>query len=241
MMMRSMMVLVLALSGCGKLGQVGRAPEFSALEGSNQHYAMYASEMPQDIPPGTPSDDSSLWTAGTDSLFGDRRAAQRGDILTVVIEIDDSASISNSTGRNRSGNVKSGLPEFLGIPQRIDESLPEGASMAEALETRSSSTFKGSGNVARTEQLTLRVAATVVEELPNGVLRIEGQQEVRVNFEMRELIVTGYVRPIDISRQNEITYDKIAGARIAYGGRGQITDVQQPTYGQQVAEIVMPF
>ena len=81
----------------------------------------------------------------------------------------------------------------------------------------------------------------MVEELPNGVLRIEGQQEVRVNFEMRELIVTGFVRPADISRQNEITYDKIAGARIAYGGRGQITDVQQPTYGQQVADIVMPF
>jgi flagellar L-ring protein FlgH len=109
------------------------------------------------------------------------------------------------------------------------------------VESGSSSTFKGSGNVARTEQLTLRIAATVVEELPNGVLRVEGQQEVRVNFEMRELIVTGFVRPADISRQNEITYDKIAGARIAYGGRGQITDMQQPTYGQQAADIVLPF
>ncbi|MGL4238150.1 flagellar basal body L-ring protein FlgH [Tabrizicola sp.] len=239
--MRSVLVLALALAGCGKLGQVGRAPEFSGLEGSNQHYAMYSAALPDDLPPETPSDASSLWTAGTDSLFGDRRAAQRGDIVTVVIEIDDSASISNSTGRNRSGEQTSGLPEFLGIPQRIDEGLPDGASMAEAFEMSSSSTFKGSGSVSRKEKLTLRIAATVVEELPNGVLRIEGQQEVRVNFEMRELIVTGYVRPIDISRQNEITYDKIAGARIAYGGRGQITDMQQPTYGQQVAEIVMPF
>jgi len=113
--------------------------------------------------------------------------------------------------------------------------------MDSAYESSSSSTFKGSGNVTRKEQLTLRIAATIVEELPNGVLRIEGQQEVRVNFEMRELIVTGYVRPIDISRNNEITYDKIAGARISYGGQGQITDFQQPTYGQQVADIVMPF
>lgn len=87
----------------------------------------------------------------------------------------------------------------------------------------------------------LRVAATVVETLPNGVLRIEGSQEVRVNFELRELIVTGYVRPQDISRQNEITYDKIAGARVSYGGRGQITDVQQPRYGQQITDIVLPF
>jgi flagellar L-ring protein FlgH len=172
MMLRSVFVLALTLAGCGKLGQVGRAPEFSPVAGSDQHYAMYSSSFPEDVLPGAPSDDSSLWTAGTDSLFGDRRAATRGDILTVVIEIDDSASISNSTGRNRSGQQKSGLPELLGIPQRIDESLPDGASLAEAYESNSSSTFKGSGSVSRTEKLTLRVAATVVEELPNGVLRI---------------------------------------------------------------------
>jgi flagellar L-ring protein precursor FlgH len=241
MMMRILMVGVLAVSGCGKLEQVGRAPEFTGLEGTDQHYAMYASDMPKDIPTKTASDGSSLWESGTQSLFGDRRAARRGDIVTVVIEINDSASISNSTGRSRSGQQKSGLPDFLGIPQRIDESLPDGASMASAYESKSSSTFKGQGSVSRNEKLTLRIAATVVEELPNGVLKVEGQQEVRVNFEMRELIVTGYVRPTDISRQNEITYDKIAGARISYGGRGQITDVQQPTYGQQVADIVMPF
>jgi flagellar L-ring protein precursor FlgH len=241
MMMRSFLLLALLAAGCGKLDQVGRAPEFSPVAGSDQHYAMYSASLPEDLPPGTPTDESSLWTAGTESLFGDRRAAQRGDILTVVIEIDDSASISNTTGRNRSGQQKAGIPDFLGIPQRIDESLPDGASMAEAYESKSSSTFKGSGSVSRNEKLTLRIAATVVEELPNGVLRIEGQQEVRVNFEMRELIVTGFVRPIDVSRQNEITYDKIAGARIAYGGRGQITDFQQPTYGQQAADIVLPF
>jgi flagellar L-ring protein FlgH len=235
------LVVAVALGGCGKLSQVGKAPDFSPIEGGSQHHAMYSASLPEDLAPETPTDASSLWSGGTDSLFGDRRAAQRGDILTVVIEIDDSAAISNSTGRSRNGKQSSGLPEFLGIPQRIDEQLPDGASVAEAFETESSSTFKGSGNVSRKEQLTLRIAATVVEELPNGVLRIEGQQEVRVNFELRELIVTGFVRPIDISRQNEITYDKIAGARIAYGGRGQITDVQQPTYGQQAADILLPF
>ena len=241
MLMRPVLLFCVTVAGCGKLGQVGRAPEFSGLEGSGQHYAMYSGTLPEDVAAATPSDASSLWTGGTESLFGDRRAAQRGDILTVVIEIDDSASISNTTGRNRSGSQKSGLPELFGIPQRIDESLPGGASMAEAYESKSSSTFKGSGSVARNEQLTLRIAATVVEELPNGVLRIEGQQEVRVNYELRELVVTGFVRPIDISRQNEITYDKIAGARVAYGGRGQISDMQQPTYGQQAADILLPF
>ena len=240
-MARWLLLSATTLAGCGDIGDVGRAPSFSGIAGSDQHHAMYSARLPQDMAPATPSDASSLWTGGTDSLFGDRRAAGRGDILTVVIEIDDSASISNSTDRSRDGAQRSGLPEFLGIPQRIDGSLPEGATMAEAVETRSSSTFEGSGSVSREEQLTLRIAATVVEELPNGVLRIEGQQEVRVNFELRELVVTGYVRPIDISRQNEITYDKIAGARVSYGGRGQISDFQQPAYGQQLADIVLPF
>lgn len=239
--MRLLIALLAMLPACSKLGEVGKAPAFSPLEGSYQHHAMYSNPMPEFAEPEGPTTQSSLWTAGDGSLFGDRRAGQRGDILTVVIEIDDKAEISNSTGRNRSGSQNMAIPSLLGIPQRIDRALPAGASMANAVETSSSSTFAGDGSVSRNEKLTLRVAATVVEELPNGVLRIEGQQEVRVNFELRELMVSGYVRPADISRQNEITYDRIAGARIAYGGRGQITDVQQPRYGEQVADIVLPF
>ena len=232
---------LLPLLGCSNLAQVGKSPDFSPLEGGNQHHAIYSTPMPKSSMPSGPAGTSSLWAAGSESLLGDRRAARRGDILTVVIEIDDSAEISNSTGRSRTGAQNMGIPQLFGLPQRADRALPEGASMAEAVSTSSASTFAGTGEVSRSEQLTLRVAATVVDELPNGVLRIEGQQEVRVNFELRELIVTGYVRPADISRRNEITYDKIAGARISYGGRGQITDVQQPRYGQQVADILLPF
>lgn len=236
-----LIMLCLAIAGCGRLAQVGRAPEFSPLEGSYQHHAMYSMPMPEEADQNLPADESSLWTAGRSSLFGDRRAGHRGDILTVVIEIDDKAEISNTTDRSRDSREKMGIPSLFGIPQRIDRELPDGASMAEAADTSSTSSYEGQGSVARKEKLTLRVAATVVEELANGVLRIEGQQEVRVNNELRELLVTGYVRPVDISRQNEITYDKIAGARISYGGRGQITDVQQPRYGQQVADVILPF
>ncbi len=235
------LVLVLLVAGCARLEQVGRAPDFSPLEGSYQHHAMYSAPLPEYADANGPTAASSLWTAGRSSLFGDRRAAGRGDILTVVIEIDDSAEISNSSGRTRAGSETMGIPSLLGIPQRLDAELADGATMADAVKTNSASAYTGAGTVSRTEQLTLRVAATVVEDLPNGVLRIEGQQEVRVNNELRELIVTGYVRPADISRQNEITYDKIAGARISYGGRGQITDVQQPRFGQQIADIVLPF
>ena len=220
---------------------VGRAPGFEPLEGSNQYHAMYSAPLPESSGPNGPGAASSLWSADRGALFGDSRAAQRGDILTVVIEIDDSAKISNSTGRSRKGAESMGIPSLFGIPQRLDPMLPDGASLADAADATSSSSYQGDGSVSRAEKLTLRVAATVVEKLPNGVLRIEGRQEVRVNFELRELIVTGYVRPVDISRRNEVTYDKIAGAQISYGGRGQITDVQQPRYGQQVADIVLPF
>lgn len=239
--MRMTLFFLLLLPSCTSLSQVGKAPDFSALEGSYQHHAMYSNPLPNQSDANGPSDASSLWTASRASLLGDRRAGQRGDILTVVIEIDDKAEISNSSDRSRSGNQSMGLPQLFGIPQRVDRLLPEESTMAEAVQSNSSSTFSGDGSVSRKEKLTLRIAATIVEELPNGVLRIEGQQEVRVNFELRELIVTGYVRPADISRGNEVTYDKIAGARISYGGKGQITDVQQPRYGQQITDLLLPF
>jgi flagellar L-ring protein precursor FlgH len=113
--------------------------------------------------------------------------------------------------------------------------------MANGVSIDSDSDSRGTGSVRRNEKLTLRVAATIVDVLPNGVLSIQGSQEVRVNFEMRELLVTGFVRPADISRQNEITYDKIASARVSYGGRGQISDMQQPRIGQQILDAVLPF
>jgi flagellar L-ring protein precursor FlgH len=174
-------------------------------------------------------------------LLGDRRAIQQGDILTVVIEIDEEAEISNATDRSRSGSESLGIPSLFGLPQRIDRDLPEGASLGDAVSISSSSSSSGDGSVRRNEKLTLRVAATIVDVLPNGVLAISGSQELRVNFEMRELLVSGYVRPGDISRQNEITYDKIASARVSYGGRGQITDVQQPRIGQQVLDVILPY
>lgn len=233
-------VLCTALAACQSLDRVGKAPAFTPADGGDEYLAMTSPGLPAE-PGGRYSSDASLWSGNRTSLLGDRRAGQRGDILTVVIEIDEKAEISNSTGRSRSGSDKVGIPSLLGIPQRINEALPEGASLDEAYATNTSSKYQGNGSVQRKEKLTLRVAATVTEVLPNGVLRLEGTQEVRVNFEVRELIVTGFVRPEDVSRQNEITYDKIAGARISYGGRGQITDVQQPRYGQQVADIILPF
>jgi len=229
------------LAACQPLGEVGRAPAFTPPETSVEHAALYRMPLPKTTETWRITDQASLWSAGQRSLLGDRRASRQGDILTVVIEINDSAEMSNNTSNGRSGSNSMAVPQFFGIPQVIDRNLPGGLQLGAGIETNSASSFSGSGTVRRNEKLTLRVASTVVERLPNGVMKIEGRQEVRVNHELRELLVTGFVRAEDISRKNEITYDKIAGARISYGGRGIISNVQQPRYGAQITEIIAPF
>ncbi len=237
----SLLALILLVSACGRMNHIGKPPDFTPPTQSPERVAMIASGIPDAAPLNRKSEAASLWSGGQTSLLGDRRAIKRGDIMTVVIEIDESAEISNSTNRSRSGSESLEIPQFFGIPQRINQGITDGASLDNAVDLGSSSKSNGSGSVKRSETLTLRIAATITDVLPNGILAIEGAQEVRVNFEMRELLVSGYVRPEDISRQNEITYDKIASARISYGGRGQISDMQQPRIGQQVLDVVLPF
>ncbi|WP_083096714.1 flagellar basal body L-ring protein FlgH [Pseudophaeobacter leonis] len=229
------------LGACARMDHLGKAPSLTPAAETPEHVAMLWQGLPTEIQNQRAVDGASLWSGSQNSLLGDRRAINKGDILTVVIQIDEEAEISNDTTRTRSSAESLGVPHLLGLPQRLDEHLPEGASSATAVDLTGSSSSKGNGSVKRSEKLELRVAATIVDVLPNGVLAISGNQEVRVNFELRELLVSGYVRPQDISRQNEITYDKIASARVSYGGRGQITDVQQPRYGQQVLDAILPF
>ena len=235
------MLGLVVLGGCARMDHIGKPPSFTPGNETDEHVAMLYQGLPLTSQPQRAVDNSSLWSGSRQSLLGDRRATKKGDILTVVIEIDEKASISNETDRSRSSSESMQLPQLFGLPQRLNEQLPTGASSSELVDLGSSSSSGGSGSVSRSEKLELRVAATVVDVLPNGVLAISGSQELRVNFELRELLVSGYVRPDDISRQNEVTYDKIASARVSYGGRGQITDVQQPRYGQQVLDAILPF
>ena len=236
-----LLLTILALSACGRLDHLGKPPSFTPNEESAEQVAMLWPGLPLHTQTQRVVDKSSLWSGGQQSLLGDQRAIKKGDILTVVIELDEEAEFSNNTSRSRSGSEALEIANLFGLPQRAQDHLPEGVTLDDAVEIESDSSSSGRGSVRRNEKLTLRVAATVLDVLPNGVLSISGSQELRVNFELRELLVAGYVRPQDISRQNEITYDKIASARVSYGGRGQITDVQQPRLGQQILDSILPY
>ena len=236
----------LILSACnGQLDHVGRPPPMTApgnaqpvIEPPDPQRVALA---PPPAPPSTVERTGSLWQSGPKSLFGDRRARNVGDIVTVLIEIEDEAAITNSTSRSRTGSDNVAVGAAYGLTSLADKLLPGGDTLNPAVEAESSHSTAGSGRISREEEITLRLAATVVNVLPNGHLVIRGSQELRVNFELRDLQIAGIVRPEDISRRNVITYDKIADARVAYGGRGHLTDVQQPRIGQQVIDLLSPF
>ena len=236
-----LLALLLLPAACGRTQQVTRAPELSPIDNTPEQYAMMAPPMPVAERSSTPTGGASLWARDRASLLGDRRAMKHGDILTVVIEIDERAEIQNSTQRQRSASEQMGVPSLFGLPSVISSVLPGGASLDTAVGLDSTSSARGDGSTSRNESLELRVAGVVTDVLPNGVLAIRGSQEVRVNNELRELLVTGFVRPEDVSRLNEITYDKIASARISYGGRGSIAEAQGPRRGQRILDRALPF
>jgi len=228
-------------SGCSsidRLSQIGEQPKLSAIDNPTTQPGYKPVQMPMPKPEVASYNPNSLWRNGSRAFFRDQRAARVGDLLTVTVNITDKANLSNETQRSRTGTENSNINDFLGaktITQPL-KVLP-----GNLLATTSASSADGKGSVNRQESLTTNVAAVVTQVLANGNLVVEGKQEIRVNFEIRELIVAGVVRPEDIQSDNTIDSSKIAQARIAYGGRGQIMDVQQPRYGQQVVDVLLPF
>ncbi len=195
---------------------------------------------PQNMTQNNPQS-MSLWSSSPKSLFGDRRASQYGDILTVVIEIDDEAEIKNSIDKSRTSDQDFSIGAFFGIPELVNQNLPAGSSLSPAVDLNRSSNISGNGNIKREEKITLRLAARVTDVMANGYLSLAGRQEIMVNNETRYLQVTGLVRTQDISRLNTITYDKIAEARIYYGGQGQVTDNIRPRIGNKTLSKILPF
>jgi flagellar L-ring protein precursor FlgH len=235
-----------ALAGCNvlsRLDDLGSAPRLSTIDNPTTHPLYKPVTMPMPAPFEGDRMPNSLWKPGARAFFKDQRASRVGDIITVSIDIKDSAKVANETKRSRDNEDTATLGAFFGLEGTINRILPgvPAGNTNGAVSMNSTLSNEGKGSVDRSEEIKLLVAAVITQVLPNGNLVLQGRQEIRINFEVRELLVSGIIRPEDILQTNTISYDKIAEARIAYGGRGQLTDVQQPRYGAQFIDMILPF
>lgn len=237
--------LTATLIGCSavdRFADIGEPPALAPIENPADKPGFASVSMPMPAPQSPLHLANSLWRPGARAFFKDQRAARVGDILTVLVNIKDEADISNATTRTRKFSEDSDLNGFLGYQSSLNRVLPQALTNGtDIVNLSNSNSNTGTGTVDREETITFQVAAVVTQLLPNGNMVIYGHQEIRVNFEIRELTVAGVVRPEDISSSNVIQHTQIAEARFAYGGRGQLTDVQQPRYGAQVLDILLPF
>jgi flagellar L-ring protein FlgH len=234
----------LALTGCNalsRLSDVGAEPKLASIKNPTTQPDYQPVTMPMPAPVRPLKSPNSLWRSGSRAFFKDLRASQVGDILTVVINVDDQAEIENETNRTRTTDENGSAPALFGYEAALGAVLPEAAVAAALLDVDSATTHTGTGSIERDEAIAVQVAAVVTQVLPNGNLVLHGRQEIRVNYEVREVQIVGVIRPEDITNDNNITHEKIAELRVSYGGRGHISDFQQPRYGTQIIDIIYPF
>jgi flagellar L-ring protein precursor FlgH len=246
-MVRMPVILIAAsflLQGCTlfeRLTEVGSPPRMTQPSDPTKASNWRPVSLPMPHPEETPSTVNSLWRPGSNAFFSDPRAARVGDIITVVVSILDSAVLNNGTAATRTGSQALGVPGLYGLDYTLQRALPPGTDLNKLVSTNTAGSAVGTGAIKRNEAVQFRVAAVITQVLPNGNLALVGRQEVRVNSELRELILSGVIRPQDIMADNTVLHDRMAEARISYGGRGQLTDVQTARYGQQILDLVSPF
>ena len=237
------LLLLLLLAGCDnltRLGEIGGPPRMTPSADPTREPGWRPLTMP--MPQAQTADPApdALWRPGSRAFFRDQRAARVGDLVTVVVDITDAADVKNDTKAQRTTNQSMGVPNILGLETQLPN-LMAGINPASALSTSSASGNVATAEIKRSEGVSVRLAGVVTQVLPNGNLVISARQEVRVSGELRQLSVSGVVRAEDIGSDNTIGLDRMAEARLSYGGRGQITDIESPPWGQQLLNILMPF
>ena len=235
---------VLCLPACGtltRLSEVGRPPAMTPSGDPTADPSYRPISLPMPRPQYEVPEANSLWRTGSRAFFKDQRASAVGDILTILVNITDNADLSNQSTGSRTGDEALGVPNALGFESALPRILSRAVNANQLVSATSKGASTGSGSIKRNETVTLRLAGVITQVLPNGNFAVAARQEVRVNSELRDLQVSGVVRPQDIASDNTVTHDRLAEARIAYGGRGQISDLQRPRYGQQLLDILLPF
>ena len=234
----------LTLSGCNltsRLSDVAGGPELTQIQNPIARNNYRPVSLPMPTPEQAEVNPNSLWRSGAKAFFKDHRAKEIGDIVTVKLSLEDSASLTNNTARDRDDSEDTDVSALVGLEAGFAKVFNKAVDPTNMMSFGSKHSTSGDGSITRSEDVSLTFAAVVTQILPNGSLVIVGRQEVRVNAELRELMVTGVARPSDIESDNTISHEKIAEMRVAYGGRGTISDLQQPRWGTQVWDIVFPF
>ena len=237
-------LVALTVTGCNvlsRLSEVGDGPELTKIVNPVARPDYRPVSLPMPPPQVAEENPNSLWRAGAKAFFKDHRAKEIGDVLTVKLDFTDKATFDNVTTRERDDSEDTNITQLLGLEAEFSKVLPQAVSAASLLSFDNAHETKGEGKVDRQEVISLTFAAVVTQILPNGSLVIVGRQEIRVNSELRELMVTGVVRPSDIDSDNTISHEKIAEMRVAYGGSGTISQLQQPRWGTQIWDIIFPF
>ena len=238
-------LVALTVTGCNvlsRLSEVGDGPELTKIVNPVARPAYRPVSLPMPTPLVAEDNPNSLWRAGAKAFFKDHRAKEIGDVVTVKLDFTDNATFDNKTERERDDRETTSLPRLFGLEAEFNQVFPEAVAPATALLSFDNAhETKGDGDIARSETISLTFAAVVTQILPNGSLVIVGRQEIRVNSELRELMVTGVVRPSDIDSDNTISHEKIAEMRVAYGGSGTLSQLQQPRWGTQIWDIIFPF
>lgn len=234
------------LAGCtstlDKLEDIGKQPKMAAVANPTEqaNYKPLTWPMPENAPQPKQYA-NSLWQPGARAFFRDQRAARVGDILRVNVKIEDKAEVDNATERKRDTTDSLAAPTVFGLENKFVGFLPGKANPSKLMDVTGATNSKGNGTVKRKEKIETQIAALITQVLPNGNFVIDGSQEIRINYEVREVSVKGVVRPEDIKSDNTVDSSQIAESRITYGGRGQLSDMQQPRWGNQVIETLAPF
>jgi flagellar L-ring protein precursor FlgH len=250
-----LLCFTISLTACDnaydRLKNIGKTPELNKLTSPmekadyapvkwEQHDNKYQANN-QKTDTELQSHKNSLWKAGARTFFRDQKARRVGDILKVSININDAVNMDNKTEHIRSNKSHSDATNLFGIEANFKKAINKAIDPTNLLNLNENDDLVGEGKITRSEAIKTQIAAIVTQILPNGNLVINGHQEIRVNYEIREVKVEGIVRPEDITSENIINSDLIAEARISYGGRGNITNLQQPRYGNQVLDVISPF
>lgn len=239
------LLMATSLSGCGtfdRLRRMGLEPEMTPIENPVEAKDYRPVTLPMPERSEAKAGANSLWKPGSSGFFKDQRASKVGDIITVMVSAKDNALMENETEQNRDTNKDSmGVGSLLGYETNFSDFLPDAVNPASLIDITSNREISSDGKIDRKEKIEMTMAAVVTQILPNGNLVIEGTQEIRVNYELRQLTVKGVIRRADIKSDNSVESSKIAELRVSYGGKGVISDIQQPRYGRQLIDILAPF